>query len=140
MKCNLETLTKDFKDPVLPILHCDLLSIDASLPWKPKQQQRRVNHNGQYWVFKELKDLLERKELTAKARQDGGPSSPNHEPENSLEFLSDELDYMKVPHFAIQGKLSKLGKDLSNLSAKGKEISDAVRVRATQGNKLASSK
>ena len=34
--------------------------------------------------FKELKDLLEKKELTARARQDGGPSSPNHELENSL--------------------------------------------------------
>ena len=24
----------------------------ASLPWKPKQQQRRAKHNGQYWAFK----------------------------------------------------------------------------------------
>ena len=40
--------------------------------------------------FKELKELLEKKELTATARQDGGPSSPNHELENSLQFLSDE--------------------------------------------------
>ena len=26
--------------------------MDASLPWKPKQQQRRAKHNGQYWAFK----------------------------------------------------------------------------------------
>ena len=25
--------------------------MDASLPWKPKQQQRRAKHNGQYWAF-----------------------------------------------------------------------------------------
>ena len=24
---------------------------DASLPWKPKQEQRRTEHNGQYWAF-----------------------------------------------------------------------------------------
>ncbi|XP_068757509.1 uncharacterized protein [Montipora capricornis] len=33
---------------------------------------------------------------------------------------------MQVSHTAIQGKLSKLGKDLSNLSVKVKEISDAL--------------
>ena len=87
MKCNLETLTKEFQ---------------------------------------ELKELLEKKELTARARKDGGPSSPNHEVENSLQFLSDEYDDMQVSHSAIQGKLSKLGKDLSNLSAKVNEISDAL--------------
>ena len=35
---------------------------------------------------------------------------------------------MQVCHSAIQGKLPKLGKDLSNLSVKVKEISDALEV------------
>ena len=35
---------------------------------------------------------------------------------------------MQVSHSAIQGKLPKLGKDLSNLSVKVKEISDALEV------------
>ena len=26
-------------------------TIDASLPWKPKQQHRHVKRNGQYWVL-----------------------------------------------------------------------------------------
>ena len=37
-----------------------LITMDASLPWKPKQQQRHTKHNDQYWAFKcshyEVKD------------------------------------------------------------------------------------
>ena len=51
---------------------------------------------------------------------------PNHELENNVQFLSDEYDDMQVSHSAIQGKLSKLGKDLSNLSVTVKEISDTL--------------
>ena len=69
--------------------------------------------------FNELKDLLEKKETTARARQDGGSSSPNRELQHSQQFLSDEYDDM-------QGKLSKLGTDLLNLSVKVNEITDAV--------------
>ena len=69
--------------------------------------------------FKELKDLLEKKERTARVRQDGGFPSPNHELEHSQQFLSDEYDDM-------QGKLSKLGRDLSNLLVKVNEITDAI--------------
>ena len=80
-------------------------------------------------LTKDLKELLMKKELTARARQDDGPSSPNYELGNSLSFLiSDEIDDMQVSHSAIQGKLRKLGKDLSNVLVKVEEISDAVEV------------
>ena len=69
--------------------------------------------------FKELIDLLGKKKRTARVRQDGGFPSPNHELEHSQQFLSDEYDDM-------QGKLSKLGRDLSNLLVKVNEITDAI--------------
>ena len=46
--------------------------------------------------------------------------------ENSVQFLSDEYDDLQDSHSATQCKLSKLGKDLSDISAKVKEISDSV--------------
>lgn len=46
--------------------------------------------------FKELKELIEKKELTARTRQDGRPLSPNHELEDSQQFRSDEYDDFKA--------------------------------------------
>ena len=44
------------------------------------------------------------------------------------QFLSDKFDGMQVSHSTVQGKLPKLGKDLSNVLVKVEEISDAVEV------------
>ena len=61
-----------------------------------------------------------------KTGQDGGPSSPHDEIENSLQFLSDEYDDMQKFNTAINQELSRLGKELSNLSVRIEEISVAV--------------
>ena len=74
--------------------------------------------------FKTMKDLLENKESTDKTGQDGSPSSP--EIENSFQFLSDEYDDLQNLNTAIKQKLSKLGKELSDISVKIEEISNAV--------------
>lgn len=79
-------------------------------------------------LTKDFKELLMKKESTARTRQDGGSSSPNYELENIVQFLSDEYGDLQDSHSATLCKLSKLGKDLSDISAKVKEISDAVEV------------
>ena len=56
--------------------------------------------------------------------QDGGPSSP--EIERGLQFLSDEYDDLQNFHTTVKQKLSKLGEELSHISVKIEEISNAV--------------
>lgn len=68
--------------------------------------------------FKELKEQLMQKESTVRTRQDGGSSSTSQELENSVQFLSDEYGDLQDSNSATQFKLSKLGKDLSDISAK----------------------
>ena len=77
-------------------------------------------------LTKELKELLMKKESTARTSQDGGSSSPNHELESSIQFLSDEYDDLQDSHSATLRKFSKLGKDLSDISAKVMEVSTAA--------------
>ena len=74
--------------------------------------------------FKALKELLEKKELTDKTGQDGGPSSPENE--ICLQFLSDEYDDLQNLNTAAKQKLSKFDKMLSDISVKIKEISNPV--------------
>ena len=47
---------------------------------------------------------------------------------NIVQFLSDEYGDLQDSHSATLCKLSKLGKDLSDIPAKVKDISDAVEV------------
>ena len=68
--------------------------------------------------FEVLKDLLEKRERTARVRQDCGFPSRNYELEHSQQFFGDEYD--------MQGKSSRLGRDLSNLLVNVNEITDAI--------------
>ena len=52
----------------------------------------------------------------------------HHQTMNLKQFLSDEYGDLQDSHSATLCKLSKLGKDLSDIPAKVKEISDAVEV------------
>ena len=74
--------------------------------------------------FKALKELLEKKESTDKTGPDGGPPSPENE--NSLQFPSDEYDDLPNLNTAAKQILSKLGKELSDISVKIEETSNAV--------------
>ena len=59
---------------------------------------------------KELKELLMKKESTARTSQDGGSSSLNHELESSVQFLSDEYDDLQDSHSATLPNYLNLAK------------------------------
>ena len=51
-------------------------------------------------LTKDFKELLMKKESTARTKQDGGSSSPNYELENIVQFLSDEYGDLQDSHSA----------------------------------------
>ena len=76
--------------------------------------------------FKELKELLVKKELTARARQDDRLSSPIHELGNS--FLVTNSMTCRFLILLYSKNYPNFGRDLSNVLVKGEEMSHAVEV------------